>query len=51
MPDYEKLYFQLFNSITDVIEKLIKIQQESEEKYLNSCNKNDFKLIQVCSDN
>lgn len=45
MPNYEKLYFQMFNAVTDVIAKLVEIQQKAEEEYLNSCDKNDFTLI------
>ena len=36
MPDYAKLYAHLFNRITDVIEELKKIQQESEELFMAS---------------
>lgn len=32
MTDYKELYFKLFNEITDIIEKLKKIQQEAEEE-------------------
>ena len=34
MPDYAKLYAHLFNRITDVIEELKKLQQESEEMFI-----------------
>ncbi len=37
MPDYEKLYHQLFNDITKTIEKLQKAQQNVEEMYLDMC--------------
>ncbi len=30
MEDYKKMYYELFNKITDVIENLKKIQQEAE---------------------
>ena len=36
MPDYAKLYAHLFNRITDVIEEPKKIQQESEEMFMES---------------
>ncbi len=36
MEDYKKLYFELFNKITDTIENLKKIQQEAEEKFIAS---------------
>ena len=34
MEDYKKMYFELFNKITDTIENLKKIQQESEETFI-----------------
>lgn len=37
MPDYQKLYLKMFNAVTDVIEKLKKLQQEAEELYIESC--------------
>ncbi len=36
MEDYKKMYYELFNKITDVIETLKKIQQEAEEIYLSA---------------
>ena len=36
MADYKKMYFELFNKITDVIEDLQEIQQKTEEMYMNS---------------
>lgn len=39
MPDFEKLYFKLFNEITDTIEKLQQVQQKTEEMYLDMCEK------------
>lgn len=41
MPDYKKLYFSLFNDVSDVIKELEKIQQESEERYISSCEEDD----------
>ena len=37
MPDYKTMYFELFNSITDAIEKLCEAQRKAEEIYINSC--------------
>ncbi len=37
MPDYKKLYLSLFNDVSDVIKNLQKVQQESEDRYLSSC--------------
>ena len=31
MPDYEKMYFTLFNKVSDIIEELKQIQCEMEE--------------------
>ena len=36
MPDYKKMYFKLFNSVTDAIEILQKAQIETEEIYITS---------------
>ena len=33
---YKKMYYELFNEVTDVIEKLQKIQQKCEEIYISS---------------
>ena len=43
MPDYKKLYFKMFNGITDIIEELKKLQQEAEEMYIESCESGDVK--------
>ncbi len=34
MPDYEKMYFELFNGVTDIIEELKKLQQRTEKLYI-----------------
>lgn len=36
MDNYEKLYYMLFNRITDIIEELKTIQQISEEMFITS---------------
>ena len=36
MEDYKKMYFELFNEITDVIEKLKEIQIKAEENYISA---------------
>ena len=33
---YKKMYYELFNEVTDVIEKLQKAQQKCEELYISS---------------
>jgi len=35
MEDYKKMYYELFNDITDVIEKLKEIQINAEERYVS----------------
>ena len=35
MADYKKLYFELFNKVTDIIEDLKNVQVEMEEMYIN----------------
>lgn len=39
MVDYKKMYYELFNEITDIIEKLKQIQINAEDKYISA---NDF---------
>ncbi|MGE4213457.1 MAG: hypothetical protein AB7E42_01605 [Anaerotignaceae bacterium] len=34
MTDYKKMYFLLFNKITDIIKDLQDIQQQAEEMYI-----------------
>ncbi len=41
LQDYEKLYFQLFNKITDVIEELQDVQRQVEDAYIGMNSKND----------
>ena len=36
MADYKKMYFKLFNEITDVIERLQKVQLECEKIYIET---------------
>ena len=36
MPDYKKLYFELFNKISDIIAELEEIQRKTEEMYMES---------------
>ena len=41
MIDYQKMYYELFNEITDIIEKLKQIQIDAEDKYISAnefCN-------------
>ena len=38
MPDYKKMYFDLFNGITDTIESLKKLQKEAEERIISEEN-------------
>ena len=36
MADYKKMYLELFNGITDVIEQLKQLQSEAEERYIQT---------------
>lgn len=38
MPDYQEMYYKLFNRITDIIEELKEIQKQAEELYIRSEN-------------
>ena len=46
MEDYKKMYYELFNKITDVIENLKQIQVEAEETCITSEEK-----LSVATDN
>ena len=41
MADYKEMYFQLFNELTDIIEKLKEIQCKAEEMYMETDTKSD----------
>lgn len=41
MEDYKKMYDQLFNRVTDIIEQLKAAQNESEDIFIYSGEKND----------
>ena len=36
MPDYEKMYYELFNGVSDIIENLKKLQQNAEKLYIET---------------
>lgn len=36
MPDYKKMYFSLFNQVTNSIQQLEEAQQKTEKMYMNS---------------
>ena len=39
MANYKEMYYQLFNEITDIIERLKEIQQEMEDIHSNADEK------------
>ena len=41
MPDYKTMYLDLFNSVTEAIEKLSEAQKKAEETYISSCEEGD----------
>ena len=43
MPDYQERYLELFNSVTEAIEKLCDAQRKAEEIYINSAENDDKK--------
>jgi len=43
--DYEKMYYKLFNKITDVINELQAVQQETEDMFIYQ--ESEKKLIQL----
>ena len=36
MPDYQSMYLKLFDTVTEAMEKLCKVQKETVEMYLNA---------------
>ena len=38
MPDFEKMYFELFNGVTDIIEELKALQQKAEKLYVDGAS-------------
>ena len=44
MPDYERMYGDLFRTVTQVIEQLKQAQQDAEELYIQTA---DLPLIQI----
>lgn len=41
MADYKEMYYQLFNEVTDVIERLKEIQKKAEEIYIEAGEKSE----------
>ncbi len=44
MSNYKKMYYRLFNRISDVIDELKEIQQETEEMFIENQNPNIIKV-------
>jgi hypothetical protein len=40
MPDYQKMYFDLFNDVTDIIHALQEAQMKTEKMYVESSEPN-----------
>ncbi len=49
MPDYKKMYHILFNKLTDIVDELQAIQQETEGLYISS--KGEFSLTENKAEN
>ena len=45
MPDYKTMYKKLFGAVTEAIDILQKAQQETEEIYIESGEKDDSKIV------
>ena len=45
MEDYKKMYYELFNKVTDVIENLKQIQMEAEETFIASASNEDMSAV------
>ena len=44
MADFEKMYYELFNGISDIIEELKALQQKAEESYIEAKEEKQLKL-------
>ena len=51
MPNYKKMYYDLFNSVTDTIEALKKAQQKAEEEYISSGEKPEKNNLRILDKN
>lgn len=40
MEDYRKMYYKLFNDVSDIIERFQTVQREMEEEYLEATENN-----------
>lgn len=47
MPNYKKLYFQLFNDVTDAIEKLKQAQIDAEDAYIEDDEDNEIDTSKI----
>ncbi len=36
MVDYKELYFELFNALTDILEKIKEVQKKAEESHMEA---------------
>ncbi len=43
MPDYKKMYYSLFNQVSDAIKQLQEAQKESEEIFIDTAEDADDK--------
>jgi len=41
MPNYEEMYYTLFNKVTDIIEELKEVQAKMEEMYIEEKKDNE----------
>ena len=47
MPDYKKLYFELFNKVSDIIEELKEVQIKAEEIFLEEDDDEQYKKTSI----
>ena len=47
MPDYKTMYYKLFNAVTDAVEILQQAQSEAEERYIESSEKDEHKIVNL----
>ena len=49
MPNYKKMYLELFNTVTDIIEQLQEVQKKTEQMYIEA-EKDEKTIIKINKD-
>ncbi|MDR0906159.1 MAG: hypothetical protein LBN00_08325 [Oscillospiraceae bacterium] len=47
MPDFERMYYRLFNRVTDAIEQLQEAQKEAENYFIENSDRPPLQIAQT----